>query len=57
MKKAKFDSKAYWDELEEAIVSGTVKSIPNLAQAKKDLAATARLQREKTKLVSINAQS
>lgn len=56
MKKAKFDSKAYWNEIENAVEQGAVKSIRNLAQAKKNLAASARMQREKTKLVSIRVR-
>ncbi len=50
MKKHKFDSKGYWDELEKAIISGKVKTIPDFTRAKKALAASARA---KTKLVSI----
>ena len=46
MKKAKFDSKAYWKELENAIESGAIKSIPNLARVKKELAKAARRTRE-----------
>ena len=46
MKKAQFDSKAYWKELENAIESGAVKSIPNLARIKKELAKVARSARE-----------
>ena len=38
------------------ITSGKAKSIPNLAQAKKNLAASARTQREKTRLVSIRVR-
>ena len=38
------------------ITSGKAKSIPNLAQAKKNLAVSARAQREKTKLVSIRVR-
>ena len=42
---------------ESWILSGKAKSIPNLAQAKKDLAAAARRGRlEKTKLVSIRVR-
>ena len=46
MKKARFDSKEYWRELESAIESGAVKSIPNLARVKKELAKAARCARE-----------
>ena len=41
---------------ESWILSGKAKSTPNLAQAKKHLAASARTQREKTKLVSIRVR-
>lgn len=43
-------------EVVKWITSGKAKSIPNLARAKKDLAASARAQREKTKLVSIRVR-
>ena len=56
MKKPKFDSKAYWDDIERRLGRGEVKSILNLAQHKKDLADSARVQREKTKLVSIRVR-
>ena len=56
MKKARFDSKAYWDEIEGAILSGKAKRIKNFAQVKKVLALAARAQREKTKLVSIRVR-
>jgi len=48
-----FDSPAYWKEIEDAIVSGKVKSIPNLEQEKKHLALSARNTRLKTKKISM----
>ena len=59
MKKTKFDSKAYWKELENAIESGAVKSIPNLARVKKELAKAAhrtREARERATPISIRVQ-
>ena len=58
MKKApRFDSKAYWDDFERRFERGEMKSIPNLARAKKALALAAhRTLREKTKLVSIRVR-
>lgn len=43
-------------EWEKWILSGKAKSIPNLAQHKKDLAASARAQRKKTTMVSIRVR-
>ena len=57
MKKLTFDSKAYWDEIEAAILSGKAKRIKNFEQVKKALMQAARVQREKTRLVSIRVRA
>ncbi|OGG62353.1 hypothetical protein A3C21_04510 [Candidatus Kaiserbacteria bacterium RIFCSPHIGHO2_02_FULL_59_21] len=41
---------------EKWILSGKAKTIPNFEQHRRDLAASARAQREKTKLVSIRVR-
>ena len=55
-KQPRFDSKAYWLDLERRLERGETKTIPNFKQAKRNLAAYARAQREKTKLVSIRVR-
>ena len=52
----RFDSQAYWDDFEKRYLRGEMKTIPNFEQHRKDLAASARNQRLKTKLVSIRVR-
>jgi|SRR3989344_3701762 len=55
-KELPFDSQAYWDDFETRYLRGEMKTIPNFKQHRKDLAASARAQREKTTMVSIRVR-
>ncbi len=56
-KSTHFDSSEYWNEIENAITTGKVKSVPNVNKMKLALAKSARNTRLETKQVNIRMNS
>ncbi len=52
-----FDSRAFWSDFESRLEQGEMKTVKNFTDAKKNLAAAARSQREETSMVSIRVRT